>query len=257
MDNDNTQSLVQSISRAADILECLSNGINSVTDIANHCGCSKSTAHRLLQTLTKKSLAAQDPFSRKYYLGYLITRLIWKPEIAHQYLTICAEEEVNQLADLTGETITLGLLVGLRYVNLYSVPSKYDLRVVEAPQKPGHMHAGAPRKMLLAQLNNKELKLAMNYLKLQPATGQASVDKEELTAQIKKIRQQGYAISSNELTIGAMSIAAPIKKYVCPAALSILGPESRIQPRIAEFLNYLISSTTRISNNIEDAINKK
>jgi DNA-binding IclR family transcriptional regulator len=257
MDNDNAQSLVQSISRAADILECLSNGINSVTDIANHCGCSKSTAHRLLQTLTKKSLAAQDPFSRKYYMGYLITRLIWKPEIAHQYLTICAEEEVNQLADITGETVTLGLLVGLRYVNLYSVPSKYDLRVVEAPQKPGHMHAGAPRKMVLAQLSNKELKLAMNYLKLQPATGQASIDKDELTAQIKKIRQQGYAVSSNELTIGAMSIAAPIKKYVCPAALSILGPESRMQPRIAEFLNYLISSATRISNNVEDAINKK
>ena len=253
-DENNKQSLVQSISRAADVLKCIASGINSVTDIADHCGCSKSTAHRLLQTLVEKQLAAQDPLSRKYYLGYLITHLIWRPEITHQYLTICAEEEVNQLAEVTGETVTLGLLVGLRYVRLYSVPSKYDLRVVEAPQKPGLIYAGASRKVLLSLLSNRELKLALNHINLQPVTEHTSVDKDELIARIKQIRQQGYAITSNELTVGSMNIAAPIKKYIAPAVLGILGPESRMKPRTSEFLNYLLSCTNRISNHISDAV---
>jgi DNA-binding IclR family transcriptional regulator len=50
---------VQSIRRAAEILNCISSGTNSVTDIANKCNLSKSTVHRLLKALAEPELLMQ------------------------------------------------------------------------------------------------------------------------------------------------------------------------------------------------------
>jgi DNA-binding IclR family transcriptional regulator len=75
--------------------------------------------------------------------------------------------------------------------------------------------------------------------------------------QIKQIRQKGYAITSNEMTVGAMSIAVPIKNYTLPATLYILGPENRLKPRTSEFIEALLNSSKRISYNVEQIFKKK
>ncbi len=253
---DDKQAIVQSISRAADVLVCISNGYNSLTEIARQCNFGKSTAHRMLQALAEKNLVTRDPVSRQYYLGYLITSLNLKPNINHAYLTICADEEINRLADFTGETVSFGLMVALRYVNLQSYPSKYDLRVIETPKKVGTIYATASGRALLSQLNNKDLKRAIECLKLEPITEFTNIDKDDLIEQIKLVRQKGYAISSNEITVGAMSIAVPVKHYTLPATLYILGPESRLKPRTSEFIEALLNSAKRISYNIEQIFKK-
>jgi DNA-binding IclR family transcriptional regulator len=254
MDIDKKQ--VQSISRAAEILACISNGANSITDIASSCKLSKSTAHRLLRALVESNLVTRDPVKRQYYLGYLVTRLIYRPEIINEYLVICANEELKRLADITGETVSFGLMIALRYVNLLSIPSKYDLRVIEEPKKAGSIYTGASGRVLLSQLSNKELKTAIKCIRLYPVGDFTSVDKEQLTEQIKLIRQQGYEVSSGEQSSGVMCMAASIKNYELPVVLYILGPENRMKLRTSEYLDSLINSAGRISHNIEQVFGK-
>jgi DNA-binding IclR family transcriptional regulator len=255
--NDTKQTTMQSIDRAANILDCISSGRHSLTDIANHCHLGKSTAYRLLQALAENNLVAKDPISRQYYLGHLITHLISKPEITQQFLILCADEEIKRLAEFTGETVSFGLLAGLRYLNLQSYPSKYDLRVIEAPRKIGSVYAGAAGRALLSQLDRKELKRAMGCLKLEPITEFTNIDKEKVLDQLKLIQKQGYAISSNELTVGSMCLAAPVKNYSLPAVIYILAPESRLKSRTSEFLERLLYASERISYNITQAFRSK
>lgn len=73
------ETAVQSIQRAADILNCISDNVNSVTDIAARCNLSKSTVHRLLKALSESSLVMQDPINHQYFLGDLIIKLISTP----------------------------------------------------------------------------------------------------------------------------------------------------------------------------------
>jgi DNA-binding IclR family transcriptional regulator len=54
-----------SLKRATDILVCLENGINSVTEIAVYCDYSISTVHRLLQNLAELGWVVQDENSHK------------------------------------------------------------------------------------------------------------------------------------------------------------------------------------------------
>jgi IclR family transcriptional regulator, KDG regulon repressor len=246
-------SAVKSIYRAANILTCVSSGLNSITDIAEYCKLSKSTVHRLLKALGESNLIVQDPVSREYYLGQLITKLISRPQITHEYLIASTDKELKRLANITEETICLGIMTGLKYFGLREIPSKHQLRVVEAePNIVAPIYAGASGKVLLSQLNNIELKLAVKNIQLEPITDFTVTSIEELIKQIRRTRQLGYAISADEVVTGATSIAAPINNYALPVSLSLIGPTARIKPKIKTYLKLLLNSAGVISNNISD-----
>ena len=74
----------KSISHIADILQCIMNDVNTVTEVANYCHLSKSTVSRLLRTLKESKIVVQDPSSRRFYLGGLISVLkksVYNPQI--------------------------------------------------------------------------------------------------------------------------------------------------------------------------------
>jgi IclR family KDG regulon transcriptional repressor len=252
LDMEKETNSVKSISRAADILFCLSNGINTVTDIAKKCELSKSTVHRLLKALKESHLATQDPINQQYHLGPLITRLSSNPQTNHNYLITCSIEEMNGLWNIVEETVTLNIMIGIQYVRLHEIPSKHDLRVIERYDPVGPIYVGATAKVLLSQLNDEELKAAIKHIRISCVTEHSVTDKKILLAQSRKIRQQGYAISYGERIAGALCISAPIKNYFWPAALSIVGPEIRLKPRVNELVREVTARSSRITNNITD-----
>ncbi len=248
-------SAVKSIFRASSILASVSNGLNSITEIAEYCKLSKSTVHRLLKALGESNLIVQDPVSREYYLGQLITKLVSRPLITHEYLIACANKEMDYLSEITRETICIGILQGFKYTGIREIPSKHQLRVVEAePDLASPLYAGAGGKMLLSLLSNKDFKIALKNLQLEPITERTNTSMEELIQQVKTIRQQGYCITTDEVVMGAMCIAAPIHNYVLPASISIIGPTDRLKPKINQFLELLVTSTNRISRQLADTL---
>jgi len=49
-----------------------------------------------------------------------------------------------------------------------------------------------------------------------------------------------------------MCIAAPVRYYHVPAALSILGPESRLTPHTREYLDLLLAAANRIGQRVRE-----
>jgi DNA-binding IclR family transcriptional regulator len=256
-DTDRNQPAVKSISRAASILICLDNGFNTITDIASCCKLSKSTVHRLLKALEETYIVSQDPINHHYYLGPLVTRLSTKQQNTHEYLIISSVEEMKYLADIAEETVTLAVMNGIQYAHLHEILSKHDLRVTEEGRRVRPFFAGATTKVLLSQLNDEELKIAIRNIRITPVTRNTVTDKDILMTQVKKVRRQGYAISKGEAIEGALAISAPIRDYVIPAALSIVGPENRLQPRVASLTEELQASASHISNTMAEIFQAK
>lgn len=242
--------VVKSISRAGNILLCLSNGTSTVTDIAHQCQLSKSTVHRLLKALEESLIVSQDPINHRYYLGPLITRLSAEPQNTHEYLITCSLEEMKHLSDVSEETITLSTMTGIQYVHLNEIQSKHDLRVIEEGRRIRPLFMGATTKVLLSQLGDDELKIVMKNIQIGQTTANTVTDKDVLMAQVEEIRQQGYAVSRGEAVTGALCISVPIKDYVLPVALSIVGPESRLESRVTALIQEMLTSARRISSNI-------
>ena len=239
-----------SIAHATSILICLSNDIHALTDIARQCNLGKSTVHRVLKLLGETQLVVQDSTNRRYYLGPLITQLASNPITTHEYLIMYANEEMKHLSHISEETVTLDIMIGIQHFSLYEIASKHDLKVTQESRMSGPLQAGASVKVMLSLLNDKQLKVALDSMNITRATERTVTNKELLMAQIKEIRQQGYAISYGERIPGALCISVPINNYVLPVALSVVGPESRLQLRATGVIEELKASSVRISNNI-------
>jgi DNA-binding IclR family transcriptional regulator len=240
-----------SIAHATGILLCLSNDIHSLTDIARRCHLSKSTTHRVLKLLERSRLVVEDTINRRYYLGPLLKKLASNPASTHRRLLAAADAEMRRLAELTEETVAMDTFVGIQYVPLREIPSRQDLKVTQESRKAGPpysgLYAGAAVKVLLSQLDDDKLKTILDHVSIHRETERTVTDKTLLKAQLNEIRQQGYAISRGERVPGVMSISAPVRDYFLPIALSVIGPEIRLQPRAKQVIAELKLSASRIS----------
>jgi DNA-binding IclR family transcriptional regulator len=239
------------------ILVCLSKDIGTVTDIANCCNLSKPKVYRLLKTLEEMAMVTQDPVTHRYYMGPLISQIASNPQTNHHYLITCALEELRHLWGFSGETVELNIMVGVQYIRLYEIQSRYSLKVIEGPDPVGPVFVGATAKVLLSQLDDEEMRLAVKNIMIRRVTDYSVTNKRELIAQSKKVREQGYAISHGERIPGALCISAPIKKYFWPVALSLIGPEGRLKPRADETLKEVLASADRITSNVVEFFQAK
>jgi DNA-binding IclR family transcriptional regulator len=244
-----------SIAHATEILICLSNDVHKISDIARQCNFSKSTVHRVLKLLERSQLVVEDNINRRYYLGPLITHLSSNPVTAHKRLITYALDEMKHLSSLSEETLALDIMIGVQILPLHEIPSKHDLKVTQESKKIGSLYAGlyagASAKVLLSQLDDNRLKILMNNINIAPETERTVTDKGLLMAQLKEIRQKGYAVSYGERIQGTLCVAAPIYNYILPVGLNVVGPESRLQPKVKEVIAELKASSRRISHSIE------
>ena len=104
--------------------------------------------------------------------------------------------------------------------------------------------------------NNREMDIVMTNVILEPLTKNTVTYKEQLLAQLKQVKRQGYVMTYGEVNSGAMCISVPIKNYILPAAISILGPESRMKKRQTDYINELVASGSRVHNNITQIFSK-
>jgi DNA-binding IclR family transcriptional regulator len=242
---------IRSVNRAIDILICMSNGVNTLTDISNLTGLTKPTTYRLLQTLEDRFMVAQDPVTQKYHLGPTVTRLASDPRTNHFYLICCAAATMRKLWDATGENIELNMMVGCQYNRLYEFMGKHKLKVIEGEDPVGPVFVGSAAKVLLGQLNDRDLKLFINNIRLEQVTEKSVVDKRKLLVQVNEARKRGYCISYGERIPGAMCISAPIYHYFWPVALSLAAPESRLSVVADEVARQVTSGARIISKNLE------
>lgn len=236
-----------SLRRSTEIIQCLCNDINTITDIAEYLEYSTSTVHRLLQYLKKLKWIIQDVNNHKYYLGPMVTQLSSNYLSAHKYLILHSLREMTRLSAITEETISLTVMVQLHQIILHEISGTYNVKVTQENKELDYFYRGAASKVLLSQIDNREVKTMLKHINRDTVPDNALVDKEKLLAQLKKIKQTGICVTCGERISGALCISAPINNYWCPVSLNILGPEDQFKPNADHFTRELLASTNRIS----------
>jgi DNA-binding IclR family transcriptional regulator len=245
--------IVNSIVRAAYILQALSNGNSRIGKISESVKLSKGTTHRLLVTLAKVGFVFQDPLTQGYHLGPGLLQLFSDPILSHNSLTSCAFEEMTYLKDLTSETVLLDLRAGLQKVCIEKIDSPENLKYTNEKGFAAPLYVGGGGKVLLSELKDDEINIIFNQINFVPITANTIIDPDQLWTEIKKVRQQGYATSFGERVPGSSCVSVPVKNYVTPVALSILGPASRFTPkRIMKTVEKLKQGAGKISENLKN-----
>jgi DNA-binding IclR family transcriptional regulator len=192
-----------------------------VSEIARTLTLSKAVVHRILQSLTARSLVSVVSGQSTYVLGPAVTTLSMRAWSQLDLRSVAAPS-LRKLRDATRETTTLSVLVGHQriYLDQYESPQEVKMVVDLGPRFP--LHSGASSRAILAHLPQPVIDNAVDQLReIRP-----DLDVAEYLQALADIRTKGYAVSMNERGTGAASIAAPI----FDAAGNVLGSISSSGP---------------------------
>ena len=224
-----TSYAVPAVDSAMSILETLGAAQPmSLTELSRKLGLGKSSIYRLLVTLALRGYVEKDPHTDCYRLTYRLFA-VGSRAAEQSGLRDVAQPIMQRLASRTGETVNLGVLDGFRTVSIYLVESAHPLRI--------HMriggvsaHATSTGKILLAALPPDELARRLVGRRLRSLTGRTIKSRSALQAELRRVRDQGYAIDDEECSLGLRCVGAPVRDHrgTVVAALSVVAPCHRL-----------------------------
>ena len=152
-----------------------------------------------------------------------------------------------------GDTVNPGQLEfdKVRYVEV--VPSEYALRLRERPGATVHLHASALGKAMLAFADEDFVTTLLRNRELPMLTPNTITDHQDFMAELRRVRERGYAFDRGETSLLATCVAAPVLNGSghAIAAISISGPSSRFNSRKnAALIESLLLATGAISRQL-------
>jgi DNA-binding IclR family transcriptional regulator len=224
-------SSVQSVDRAVSVMEFLSRcGWSGVTEVSRELDIHKSTAYRLLTTLRDRGLIEQDAATEKYRLGFGLV-LLARAVSADLDILRCARPVCERLSEHTKETVTIAVLEGDEAVVVHQSLSRASALSVDWTGRHTPLHATAAGKIFLACMPEDQL-LRILENPLERFTQNTIVDPASLREQNRRILDQGYGYTVEELEVGLNAVGAPIRRAdgAIVGAVSVSGPAFRLPP---------------------------
>lgn len=243
---------VQSVDRAVAILDLLAERSEAgVTEIAYAIGVHKSTASRLLASLEAGRLVEQTTHRGSFRLGFGLMRLA-APVSGRMDVTREGLPVLEALAAEVGETVNLAVLRGTDVVNLEQVRGPATITTVNWVGQPTPLHATSSGKVLLAAFAPDDL-AAFLARPLPRFTPQTITEAPELERELVRVREQGYATTTEELELGLDAVAAPVRDAGgrVVAAISVSGPVYRLDAaRMAEVAPAVVAAAADLSRRL-------
>ena len=240
--------LTQTVLKALDVLECLaaSRAPLSAQDVAQRTGLSRTTAYRLLTTMTARGYVVADPDAR-FRLGIGLLRL-GSVVLDRLELPEIAQPEMRELTCEVGETTFLGVIEGGEVLYLARVESPQPVRLYSVVGTRNPLHCTALGKAMLAFLPAPEREALVRARPLEARTPRTLTDPEVLLHHLEEVRRQGYAVDDVENEEGVRCVAAPIFGHDGRpvAAISVSAPAYRLPPENVEALSRKVRRATGI-----------
>ncbi len=202
-----------------------------------------STTHRIVGELVRLGALARTETG-----DYVIGRLIWDLGLlspVHSDLREVASPFLQDLYAGTLATVHLAVRDGSRVLYLDRVTGKRSVPVVSRVGTRLPLHATGVGKVLLAHAPADVQQRVLR--RLTPVTPYTVTQPGRLRAQLVAVVADGYATTSGEMTIGACSVAVPVRSGpdVVAALGVVVSSIRRDRPRLVSALQVAAHAISR------------
>ncbi|MBC2836261.1 IclR family transcriptional regulator [Gemmobacter straminiformis] len=199
------------VGKALDVLDMVAGAGHPVrfTDLLERSAYPKATLYRLLQTLTHQGMLAYDPDRQLYSLGVRLVRLAhaaW----ATSSLAPIARPYLDELSAETGETIHLAQMDNGQVLYVDKRNALKPVEMFAQAGKVGPAYCTGVGKAMLAFLPEEEIERVIQRQSFHRFTEGTLDTPEKLRAELRAIRERGYAFDREEHEPGIICCAAPI-----------------------------------------------
>lgn len=201
------------------------------------------TAHRLLKALTAEGLILQQPSTKRYQLGMLVSELGLAVQTTLD-VRMLARETLERIASFTKDTVYL--LIQSRYesVCLDRLEGSHPVKVLTlnvGGRRP--LGANASGVCILGSLPQAETEDILQYNSALYSRHEG-LSEAQVRAYIQEFKEHGYAdvsIASGTRTVG-LPVKGPNGRPV--AAIAVAAVEGRMQsPRLEEIVQFMRKET--------------
>ena len=201
---------IQSVSRALSILELFDDKRPSlnVSEVAELTGLNRATCYRFCQTL--RQLGYLEELGDRRFRPGLKAMSLAHAALSSRELPELATPYLQRLSADINETVNMGLLDDTEVVYVARVLSDHliSLRVYIGSRLPAY--ASSLGRSMLAFLPDEEAADIIDRSDLKALTSHTIVSRKRLLAELKTIRQRGYALNDQEIANGLRGVAAPV-----------------------------------------------
>jgi IclR family pca regulon transcriptional regulator len=246
----------QSLERGLAILSAFRSGrpLLGISELGREIGLSRSTTHRYVATLTALGYLDQDAGSKKYRLGPRVLDLGFSA-IQSMELRELGAPYLQKLSDETGYTVNMAIADGADIVYVERCRSaragqrEIDLNLHVGARMPAYCTSMG--KVLLAWLPDEERDAILDRSNLQQRGPNTFTTRQELLAELARVREAGFAINNEELAYGLRSIAAPVRSHtrevVAAINLAVHSSMVSMQELVARLSPPLLRTAAEIS----------
>lgn len=222
---------IASLVKSLRVLEelAMAGGSSSVADLIARTGLERTTVQRVLRTLHAEGYVertARGEYGvapRAYVLGVMLSM--------GNHLALAAEPILRGLQRDTGETVHAGVLDGTDVVSIAHVPADRLLAFNFGVGTRIPAYSSSLGRAMLAHLPAERALEVLQQSERRARTNRTLTAMKDLRAELERVREQGYAIVSDEVEIGVSSVAAPVlgPRRQALAALNVVVPTAQMQ----------------------------
>jgi IclR family pca regulon transcriptional regulator len=203
-------------------------GESSVAHLIEQTGLDRTTVQRIVRTLHAEGYVQRTGrgeyavAARGYVLGAMLSK--------GGHLALAAEPILAELQRQTGESIHLGVLEGTDVVCISHIPSGKMLAFNFPVGARLPAYSSSLGRSMLAHMPSEH---AMRVLKMSDRrrrTERTVTSLKDLTAELDRVRENGYCTVESEVELGVSSVAAPVLRSngEALAAINVVVPATRI-----------------------------
>ena len=246
----------QSSDKLMQILECLAAHKLPVRlqDLAESVGMTQPTVLRYLNSLMNSNYIYQDPESLRYGLTWKVCALGANLG-SYSSMRGLAAGFVTRLSMRfeLGACLVVAEEGSCVYLDCID-PAPAAGRILQHIGRRSPLHTAASGKILLAAMSDEDVSRYIAEKGLERLTERTICDSEALFAELRKVREQGWAFDDEECEIGLRCVSFPLRNYTgaVVAAMSVFGDANVMQPeRVkAEILPVLRDAAVQISHRL-------
>jgi DNA-binding IclR family transcriptional regulator len=195
----------RTLTRGLDVIDVVSQGNTALPDLATELGLPRSTAHRLASALVERRYLK---FTRG--VGYSLgPRLLELGHLTSQQTSLqrVAREFLEALADLTGDTVHLGVREGSRALYLDKIPGRRRVEIISRIGELQPLRSTGIGKALILDASEAQLR---DYYQAEGPRGY-SVRLSTWLERMRDYAKNGYSFDLEENEDQIRCVAAPIR----------------------------------------------
>jgi IclR family pca regulon transcriptional regulator len=219
----------------------------TLSEVARACDLTRAAARRLLLTLVDLGYVHCDGrlfrlTPRVLELGYAYLAGLTLPQLAEPHL--------EQLVAEIGESSSLCVLDGDDIVYVARVPTRRIMTAAITVGTRFPAHVTSVGRVILADLPDEEIAARLARADLRPLTARTLVSPDDLRAELRRTRRQGYALVDQELEEGLRSVAAPVRDrdghVVAGVNIAVHAGRTSVASVRRDLLPHLLAAVARI-----------